>query len=123
LNREHGPVYCPKVLVYKSPGLHVGDVKVFEAVWLKELAEIIGNGKHAIFFSVQGPRSVVDEIANSDLDGDQYWCCTNPLVSNSSTFSSLIKLCMVLKGLQFLALYFRLSRTLCARKFGRIRGL
>ena len=76
-------MYCPKVLVYKSPGLHVGDVKVFEAIWHKEFGEIIGNGKHAIFFSVKGARSVVDEIANSDLDGDQYWCCTNPQVWNS----------------------------------------
>ncbi|KAH7441374.1 hypothetical protein KP509_03G035200 [Ceratopteris richardii] len=77
---EHGPLYCPKVLVYKSPGLHVGDVKVFEATWHEDFKDIVGNGKYVIFFSVKGERSVVDEIANSDLDGDQYWCCWNSLI-------------------------------------------
>ncbi|KAI5073205.1 hypothetical protein GOP47_0011218 [Adiantum capillus-veneris] len=74
---EKGALRCPKVLVYKSPGLHVGDVKEFEATWNTDFDEIIGEGKYVIFFSVKGPRSVVDEIANSDLDGDQYWCCAN----------------------------------------------
>ncbi|MCO5556264.1 hypothetical protein L7F22_009810 [Adiantum nelumboides] len=72
---ESGPLHCPKVLVYKSPGLHVGDVKEFEATWHTDFNDIVGQGKYVIFFSVKGPRSVVDEIANSDLDGDQYWCC------------------------------------------------
>ncbi|KAJ7549834.1 hypothetical protein O6H91_07G071300 [Diphasiastrum complanatum] len=73
-----GPIYASKVLVYKPPGLHPGDIHVFEATWCQELEEIVGSGKYGIFFSVKGSRAVVDEMANSDLDGDLYWVCRNP---------------------------------------------
>uniref|UniRef100_A0A1D1XGI4 RNA-dependent RNA polymerase n=1 Tax=Anthurium amnicola TaxID=1678845 RepID=A0A1D1XGI4_9ARAE len=65
------------VLVYRNPGLHFGDVHVLTATYVKELENIVGNAKFAIFFSTQGPRSVAYEIANSDFDGDKYWVSMN----------------------------------------------
>ncbi|KAJ3693856.1 hypothetical protein LUZ60_009336 [Juncus effusus] len=66
------------ILVYKHPGLHTGDIHVLRATYIKDLEKIIGNSKYAIFFPVVGPRSLTDEMANSDLDGDMYWVSRNP---------------------------------------------
>ncbi|KAH8966338.1 hypothetical protein BDL97_03G020600 [Sphagnum fallax] len=66
-----------KVLVYKNPGKHRGDVHVFDAIWDSQLDPYIGASQYTIFFSVLGDRPVVDEMANSDLDGDLYWVCNN----------------------------------------------
>ncbi|KAG0560418.1 hypothetical protein KC19_10G179300 [Ceratodon purpureus] len=68
---------CGKVLVYKPPGKHWGDVHLFDAVWDERLDPYVGPSKYTIFFSTNGDRPIVDEIANSDLDGDQYWVCNN----------------------------------------------
>ncbi|XP_020528669.1 probable RNA-dependent RNA polymerase 5 isoform X2 [Amborella trichopoda] len=74
---DHGQI-SGKVLVYRHPGLHFGDIHVFTATYIEDLVEIVGNAKFAIFFSTQGPRSAADEIANGDFDGDMYWISTNP---------------------------------------------
>ncbi|KAI3945282.1 hypothetical protein MKX01_035043, partial [Papaver californicum] len=66
------------VLVYKNPGLHFGDVHAMKATYVEELVTFVGNAKYAIFFPAKGPRSVADEIANSDFDGDMYWVSRNP---------------------------------------------
>ncbi|CAK9141389.1 unnamed protein product [Ilex paraguariensis] len=65
------------VLVYRNPGLHFGDIHVLRATYVKALEDIVGNAKHAIFFSTKGPRSVANEIANGDFDGDMYWVSKN----------------------------------------------
>ncbi|CAI9100431.1 OLC1v1025177C1 [Oldenlandia corymbosa var. corymbosa] len=67
-----------KVLVYRNPGLHFGDIHILDAVYLKELEAFIGNAKYGIFFSTKGSRSVASEIANGDFDGDMYWISRNP---------------------------------------------
>lgn len=69
------------VLVYRNPGLHFGDIHKLTAVRVKELDEIVGNAKYAIFFSTKGQRSVANEIANGDFDGDVYWVSINSQVS------------------------------------------
>ncbi|KAI3862223.1 hypothetical protein MKW92_002363, partial [Papaver armeniacum] len=66
------------ILVYKHPGLHFGDIHVLTATYVQELENYVGNAKYGIFFPIVGPRSIADEIANSDLDGDMYWVCRNP---------------------------------------------
>ncbi|KAJ1687512.1 hypothetical protein LUZ63_018902 [Rhynchospora breviuscula] len=66
------------VLVYKYPGLHTGDIHKLQATYLPELEEIVGNSKYGIFFPTVGPRSLADEMANSDFDGDMYWISQNP---------------------------------------------
>ena len=78
--REDGAICRSKVLVYKPPGLHPGDIHIFEAVWNRAIEAVVGKGTHGIVFSTQGPRSVTDEMAGSDLDGDQYWVCWHPEV-------------------------------------------
>ncbi|KAF5203871.1 RNA-dependent RNA polymerase [Thalictrum thalictroides] len=74
---DHGQV-SGEVLVYRHPGLHFGDVHVLTATCIKEMDEFVGNSKYAIFFPTKGPRSLADEIANGDFDGDLYWVSRNP---------------------------------------------
>lgn len=69
-----------KVLVYRNPGLHFGDIHLLEARYVPELSSFVGNAKYAIFFSRKGPRSIADEIAGGDFDGDTYWISRNPQV-------------------------------------------
>ncbi|KAK1313450.1 putative RNA-dependent RNA polymerase 4 [Acorus calamus] len=71
-----------EVLVYKHPGLHFGDVHVLTAIYVKDMEDIIGNAKYAIFFPTKGQRSLADEIANSDFDGDMYWVSRNSELLN-----------------------------------------
>lgn len=78
---ENGHV-TGKVLVYKSPGLHFGDIHIMTAKYVQELDHIVGNAKYAIFFSTKGPRSTANEIASSDFDGDMYWVSMNPQLLN-----------------------------------------
>ncbi|XP_030527505.1 probable RNA-dependent RNA polymerase 5 [Rhodamnia argentea] len=67
-----------KVLVYRNPGLHFGDIHVLNATYVEDLETKVGNSKYAIFFPTSGPRSLTDEIAGGDLDGDVYWVSRNP---------------------------------------------
>nr|XP_018676824.1 PREDICTED: probable RNA-dependent RNA polymerase 5 isoform X2 [Musa acuminata subsp. malaccensis] len=73
---ENGQV-SGDVLVYKHPGLHFGDVHVLTATYNKDLEKFVGYSKYAIFFPTKGPRSLADEMANSDFDGDMYWVSRN----------------------------------------------
>ncbi|KAK2982308.1 hypothetical protein RJ640_027405, partial [Escallonia rubra] len=72
-----------RVLVYRNPGLHFGDIHVLNAVYVKDLEDFVGNAKFAIFFSTKGRRSVASEIANGDFDGDMYWVSRNPQLLTS----------------------------------------
>ncbi|MCO5612149.1 hypothetical protein L7F22_066411 [Adiantum nelumboides] len=75
--REH-PVIAEEVLVYKPPGLYPGDIRKFQAVPPPQaLRDIVGVAKFGIFFSVHGERSATDQMANADLDGDEFWICEN----------------------------------------------
>nr|TKW14001.1 hypothetical protein SEVIR_5G138500v2 [Setaria viridis] len=66
-----------KVLVYKHPGLHFGDIHKLTATHIDGLEEIVGDSKYDIFFPTSGSRSLADEMANSDFDGDMYWVSWN----------------------------------------------
>ncbi|KAF3442984.1 hypothetical protein FNV43_RR16902 [Rhamnella rubrinervis] len=74
---ENGHV-SGKVLVYRNPGVHFGDIHLLEAIFVPQLSSYVGNAKYAIFFSRKGPRSIADEIAGGDFDGDMYWISKNP---------------------------------------------
>ncbi|XP_050363842.1 probable RNA-dependent RNA polymerase 3 [Argentina anserina] len=67
-----------KVLVYRYPGLHFGDIHVLKAVYVKQLDSVVGNAKYGILFSCKGPRSIADEMGGGDFDGDLYWVSRNP---------------------------------------------
>ncbi|XP_013708766.2 probable RNA-dependent RNA polymerase 3 [Brassica napus] len=66
------------VLVYRNPGLHFGDIHVLKATYVKALEEYVGNSKYGVFFPQIGPRSLGDEIAGGDFDGDMYFVSRNP---------------------------------------------
>ncbi|RCV25115.1 hypothetical protein SETIT_5G140400v2 [Setaria italica] len=66
-----------KVLVYKHPGLHFGDIHKLTATHIDGQEEIVGDSKYDIFFPTSGSRSLADEMANSDFDGDMYWVSWN----------------------------------------------
>ncbi|CAN8257589.1 unnamed protein product [Cochlearia groenlandica] len=66
------------VLVYRNPGLHFGDIHVLKATYVKALEDYVGNSKYAVFFPQKGPRSLGDEIAGGDFDGDLYFISRNP---------------------------------------------
>ncbi|KAH9800954.1 putative RNA-dependent RNA polymerase 3 [Citrus sinensis] len=75
---KDGQVSWEKVLVYRNPGLHFGDIHVLKATYVKELEDFVGTSKYAIFFPCNGPRSLADEIAGGDFDGDMYFVSRNP---------------------------------------------
>ncbi|KAL2924650.1 putative RNA-dependent RNA polymerase 3 [Bienertia sinuspersici] len=65
------------VLVYRNPGVHPGDIHVVNARYIETLKDYVGNSKYGIFFPSKGQRSMADEIAGGDYDGDLYWVSTN----------------------------------------------
>ncbi|KAK4765087.1 hypothetical protein SAY86_026177 [Trapa natans] len=67
-----------EVLVYRNPGLHFGDIHVLKATYIEEMEAYVGNSKYGIFFPSVGLRSLADEIAGGDFDGDMYWISRNP---------------------------------------------
>ncbi|KAJ0254181.1 hypothetical protein HA466_0107220 [Hirschfeldia incana] len=67
-----------EVLVYRNPGIHFGDIHVLKATYVKALEEYVGNSKYGAFFPQKGPRSLGDEIAGGDYDGDLYFISRNP---------------------------------------------
>uniref|UniRef100_A0ACD6ATG2 Uncharacterized protein n=1 Tax=Avena sativa TaxID=4498 RepID=A0ACD6ATG2_AVESA len=69
--------YSGKVLVYKHPGLHFGDIHVLTSRYIEGIEEAVGCSRYAILFPTSGPRSLADEMANSDYDGDMYWVSIN----------------------------------------------
>lgn len=77
--RDNGQV-SGKVLVYRNPGLHFGDIHILKATYVEGIEDFVGNAKYAIFFPCKGPRSLADKMAGGDYDGDMYFVSRNPEV-------------------------------------------
>uniref|UniRef100_A0A7C8Z5C3 RNA-dependent RNA polymerase n=1 Tax=Opuntia streptacantha TaxID=393608 RepID=A0A7C8Z5C3_OPUST len=76
---ENGQI-SGKVLVYRNPGIHFGDIRVLTAIHIEGLEDIIGCSKYGILFPTKGPRSSTDMMAGGDLDGDMYWVSRHPIL-------------------------------------------
>ena len=65
-----------EVLIYGSPGMHPGDLHKVSVCYPEALREMIcgtdPTRAHGVFFSTRGGRSLADEIAGGDFDGDEY---------------------------------------------------
>ncbi|KAA3457828.1 putative RNA-dependent RNA polymerase 5 [Gossypium australe] len=81
-----------KVLVYRHPGVHFGDIHILTARYVKELDEYVGHAKYAIFFPSNGPRSLADEMAGGDFDGDMFFVSKNPQVDEGYRFLFFLQL-------------------------------
>ncbi|GAA0175016.1 RNA metabolism protein [Lithospermum erythrorhizon] len=67
-----------KVLVYRNPCLHFGDIHVMTAKPVEAIQDVVGNAKYGIFFSTKGIKSAAAEMGNGDFDGDVYWVSQHP---------------------------------------------
>ncbi|KAL3687085.1 hypothetical protein R1sor_013394 [Riccia sorocarpa] len=82
---SEGFLCCRKLLVYRFPGRHPGDIHVFESVHNSRLEAVVGNGKYIIIFPTMGFPPITEEIGKGDLDGDTYWVCKNTELVNLFT--------------------------------------
>ena len=84
--------------MFKHPGLHFGDIHALTARQISGLEKnFVGYSKNAILFPISGKRSLADEMANSDFDGDEYWISRNHMVSSFMFFI----LCKFFRNLLF----------------------
>ena len=62
-----------KIIVYRSPSLYPGDIKLLDAVNNPFLEHMV----NVIVFSKQGIRPKFNELSGGDLDGDRYFILYN----------------------------------------------
>ena len=68
-----------KVIVYRSPSLYPGDIKILNAVNNPFLSHM----KNVIVFSKKGARPTFNKLSGGDLDGDRYFVSFNDYITNN----------------------------------------
>ncbi|CAI5463820.1 unnamed protein product [Closterium sp. Yama58-4] len=80
---KDGPVTGP-CLMYRSPSLHPGHLRMMNAVHSPAIAALLPPGAHyCVIFPVTGRRSVADTMSGGDLDGDKFMVCFHPQVTGA----------------------------------------
>lgn len=68
LGNGHYKTIKGEVIISRSPSLHPADIRITEAVDIKELYHYVD----CLVFSSKGDRPLFNECSGGDLDGDQY---------------------------------------------------
>eukprot|EP00981_Chlorochromonas_danica_P003083 scaffold614_cov157-Ochromonas_danica.AAC.1 len=62
-----------QVIVTRHPMYHPGDIRVFQATYCEQLAELVEHTNGGvIFFSTRGDRAPADMMSGGDYDGDKF---------------------------------------------------
>ena len=78
-NSNINKILNQKVIIYRSPSLHPGDIKILNAVNNPFLDHMI----NVIVFSKQGNRPTFNQLSGGDLDGDRYFILYNDYITNN----------------------------------------
>ena len=68
-----------KVIVYRSPSLHPGDIEILKAIKKPLLNHMV----NVIVFSKKGKRPTFNKLSGGDLDGDRYFVSFNDDIINN----------------------------------------
>jgi len=68
-----------KVIIYRSPSLHPGDIKILNAVNNPLLDHMV----NVIVFSKKGKRPIFNQLSGGDLDGDRYFISYNDYITSN----------------------------------------
>eukprot|EP00026_Physarum_polycephalum_P004004 Phypoly_transcript_04021.p1 GENE.Phypoly_transcript_04021~~Phypoly_transcript_04021.p1 ORF type:complete len:720 (+),score=100.17 Phypoly_transcript_04021:60-2219(+) len=78
INLKNKGVVTGRVAVTKSPCMHPGDIRLLKAQDIPQLYGLVD----VIVFPSKGKRPTADMIANSDVDGDEFFATWNPSLTN-----------------------------------------
>ena len=78
-NSKINKILNRKVIIYRSPSLYPGDIKLLNAVNNPSLSHMV----NVVVFSKKGNRPIFNQISGGDLDGDRYFISYNNDITNN----------------------------------------
>jgi len=78
-NSKINKILNRKVIIYRSPSLYPGDIKLLNAVNNPSLSHMV----NVVVFSKKGNRPIFNQLSGGDLDGDRYFISYNDDITNN----------------------------------------